>query len=88
MKVTFTESGLFTGWPNNVVPVHSIQGVADNRFYVIGKMISSSIVQGGQPPLCFAKAVGDYIVYDEVKSSPCLEDIHDFSIRQSLEKVS
>ncbi len=85
MKETFSQSGLFSASPSNVVPVHSIQGIAENRFYIIGKMVSTSIVQGGQPPLCFAKAVADYILFDDVKSSPCLDDFH---IRQSLEKVN
>ncbi len=87
MKVEFAESGLFSGWPENVVPVHSIQAVAENRFYLVGTIISTSSVQGGQPPLCFSKAVADYIVFDEVKGPPCLDDIPDLSVRQSMKKV-
>ncbi len=65
MRDAFSKSGLFSGWPENVLPIHSIQGVADNHFYVIGKMISTSIVQGGQPPLCFSRAAADFIVYNK-----------------------
>ena len=43
MKVAFSDSGLFSGWPENIVPLHSIEAVADNRFYVIGKMISTKL---------------------------------------------
>ena len=31
MKEAFTSSGLFAGWPQNVVPFHSVEAVAANR---------------------------------------------------------
>lgn len=82
MRDAFT-SGLFVGWPCHVVPVHNIQAVSNNVYYVIGKMISTSIVQGGQPPVCFARPVADFLV----KCSPDLQDIPDSTIRQKLTKV-
>ena len=88
MRDTFAKSGLFCGSPENVLPIYSIQGVADNHFYIIGKMISTSIVQGGQPPLCFSRAAADFIVFDKVISTPCLEDIPDYEIREHLKRVS
>ena len=50
MKEVFTMSGLFTGWPENVVPIHDIKAVASNKYYIIGKMITACLVHGGQPP--------------------------------------
>ena len=84
MKEAFTSSGLFAGWPQNVVPMHSVKAVAAN---IVGKMIAMCLVQGGQPPVCFAAAVADYIVFDEVKSEPSLNDIPDHTVWNKLEKV-
>lgn len=87
MREIFTKSGLFVGWPLNVIPVHNVQAVAQNKYYVVGKIIATSLVQGGQPPVCFSAALADYTVFDEVRSCPCLQDIPDYEIRQKLEKV-
>lgn len=87
MKEAFSASGLFVGWPSNVVPIHNIEAVACNKYFVIGKMISTCLVQGGQPPVCLAPAVAEYLVYDEVRCAPDLQDVYDYSVRQKLEKV-
>lgn len=87
MKEVFTLSGLFTGWPENVVPVHNVTAVASNKFYVIGKMITACLVHGGQPPVCFSRAVAEYLVYNEIKCEASLDDIPDHVIRQKLTKV-
>lgn len=87
LKEAFTSSGLFVGWPQNVIPIHSVEAVAANKYYIVGKMISTCLVQGGQPPACFAAAVADYLIYDEIKSEPSLSDIPDHNVRRKLEKV-
>ena len=87
MKEAFTSSGLFAGWPQNVVSIYSVEAVAANSYYIVGKMIGTCLVQGGQPPVCFAAAVADYIVFDEVKSEPSLNDIPDHTVWNKLEKV-
>ena len=84
VKDTFHSSGLFTGWPSNVVPEHSVEAVATNKFYVVGKMMATCLVQGGQPPLCFAKAVADVLVFGKIKSLPCLEDIPDYEVWEKM----
>ena len=87
LQEAFSRSGLFVGWPDHVIPIHNVEAVANNKFYLVGKMISTCLVQGGQPPVCFSAAVADYIIFDEVKSAPCIADIPDCSVRQKLEKV-
>ena len=62
----FRTSGLFSGWPEHVVPLHDVHAVANNKFYVVGKMLATCLVQGGEPPVCFAKAIADYIVFDNI----------------------
>ena len=81
------KSGLFSGAPDYVVPLHCVEAVTNNKFLVIGKMLATCLVQGGQAPACFAQAVADFIVYDCIRSPVCLEDIADYEVRSNLEKV-
>ena len=32
MRELFVKSGLFTGWPEHVVPVHNVPALVDNKF--------------------------------------------------------
>ncbi len=75
---------MFEGWPTRVVPVHNIRAVADNECYVVGKMAAT---QDGEPPVCFAAPIADFLVYNEVRCNPSLEDIPDGDIRHNLKKV-
>lgn len=47
MKEIFTSHDLFTGWAQNVVPTHNIKTLSENRYYLMGKMIATSLIQGG-----------------------------------------
>ena len=87
MNEIFTKSGLFSGAPDHVVPLHCVEAVTNNKFSVIGKMLATCLIQGGQAPACFAQAVADFIVYDCIRSPVCLEDIADYEVRSNLEKV-
>ena len=69
------------------MPLHNVEAVASNKFCIIGKMLATCIVQGGEAPVCFSKAVADYLVYDEVCSPVCLDDIADKEVQESLQKV-
>ena len=86
IRETF-RSSLFQGYPNYTVPVHNVEALASNKFFMIGKMLATCIVQGGEAPVCFSEAVADYLVYDEVRSPVCLDDITDKEIQGSLLKV-
>ena len=79
----FRTSRLFSGWPECVVPLHDVHAVANNKIYVVGKMLATQ----GEPPVCFTKAIADYIVFDNISSPPCIDDIPDFEIKQLLLKV-
>ena len=87
VKECMKTSSLFTGWPENVVPQHNVEAVANNTYYIVGKLISTCIIQGGQPPLCFSKAVADFLIYNEVRSEACLDDIEDRNVRDKLRQV-
>ena len=87
MKEAFCKSGLFVGWPSHVAPLHDVQAIASNKYYVIGKMISTCLIQGGQPPVCFARAIAEFIVYDKIRCDADIEDIPDVGVQQALLKV-
>ena len=80
-------SSLFQGYPSHIVPLHNIEAVTSNIFYIIGKILATCIVQGGEAPVCFSKAIGDYLIYDEIRSPVCLEDIAGQEIQNNLQKV-
>ena len=71
----------------HVIPCHKADGVANNTYYYVGKMISTCIVQGGEVPVCFAKVVADYVVCNEVKSPVCLDNIPYTNVSECLHKV-
>ncbi len=85
IREVFSRSGLFSGYPEHVVPLHNVQALADN---LVGRMIATCVVQGGEAPLCFAKAVADFIVFGHVESCVCLDDIPDYCVQSCLKQVS
>ena len=60
MHETF-KSDLFVGLPDCVLPVHNVKAVASNTYFIMGKMISTCIIQDGEVPVHFMKPVADYI---------------------------
>ena len=84
---TALQHPMFIGWPDHVIPVHNINAVAENKYYLVGKIIATSLVQGGEPPVCFSAAVADFIVYDSVRSKPCIDDIPESDVREAMKKV-
>ena len=73
-------SSLFAGYPDHVILNHNLEAVVCEKYYMIGKMISTCMVQGGEAPACFSHAVADFLVYDEVHSPVCLKDIPDLEV--------
>ena len=82
------KSGLFAGWPDHVVPIHNVDALMHNKYYVAGRMLATALVQGGQPPVFFAGAVADFLVFEMVKSPVNLNDIPDFEARQCVKEVN
>ena len=81
------KSGLFGGWPDHVVLLHNVEALSRSKYFVIGKMLATSLVQSGQPPVYFADAVADFLVFDRVKNPVNVDDITDFEVKASLQKV-
>ena len=87
MKAAFQSQTMFSGWPCHTILVHNITSIASNHYFLVGMMIASSLIQGGQAPSCFSPAVADYLVFSDVRSKPCIEDIPDVEICEALKEV-
>ena len=46
-----------------------MQLLPTSTIYVVGKMLANCLMQGGQPLVCFAHAIADNLVYDQVHSN-------------------
>lgn len=71
-----------------MTPAHNIRALNNETYYLAGKMIATSIVQGGPAPHCFASPVADIIIYGEIKSIMDISEIPDIVIRDKLNKVN
>ncbi len=67
IKEIFLSSGLFSGWPSNVVVLHNIQALSKNHYYCVGKMLSVCLIQGGLSPSCFCAAIADFLAHGSVR---------------------
>ncbi|XP_037313369.2 G2/M phase-specific E3 ubiquitin-protein ligase-like [Pungitius pungitius] len=88
VRAIFQGSGAFEESPNGFTPKLNIAHVQNGVYRTIGKMMSTIIVQGGEPPAFLAPHVVDYIVTEDilqVRVTP--DDIADAELRDSLKKV-
>lgn len=81
-----SNSVTFEGYPSSVTPSHNLTALNNQSFYIAGKIIATSIIQGGPAPRCFATPVADILVYGEVKSQMDISEIPDIDIRNKLNK--
>ncbi|CAJ1074951.1 uncharacterized protein LOC113053478, partial [Xyrichtys novacula] len=88
VKAIFQDSGAFEGTPNGYTPRLNILHLQNGLYRTIGRMISTIIVQGGEPPAFLAPHVVDYILYGDILQlhlTPA--DIGDPELRENLKKV-
>ncbi|KAK0152026.1 G2/M phase-specific E3 ubiquitin-protein ligase [Merluccius polli] len=62
VKAIFQDSGAFEGTPNGCTPRLNILHLQNGVYRTIGRMMSTIIVQGGEPPAFLSPSVVDYIV--------------------------
>ncbi|XP_067088310.1 G2/M phase-specific E3 ubiquitin-protein ligase-like [Osmerus mordax] len=60
--------------------------VREDKYYIMGKAISVSMVHGGPSPGFFSPTLFDCIVKDNV--SPTIDDVHDLDLRAKIIQVS
>lgn len=74
--------------PNGFTPKLNIAHVQNGVYRIIGKMMSTIIVQGGEPPAFLAPHIVDHIVTDDILQVHVTpDDIADAELRDSLTKV-
>lgn len=77
-----------SGTPKGCIPRLNILHLQNGVYRTIGRMMSTIIVQGGEPPAFLSPSVVDYIVYGDilqVQVTP--DDIGDPDLRENLNKV-
>ena len=57
-------SGLFAGSPGHLTPIHCVEALSSNKFYVA---LATALIQGGQPPVCFSKPAADFLIFGSIK---------------------
>ncbi|XDV12078.1 hypothetical protein PO909_000822 [Leuciscus waleckii] len=88
VKAIFQDSGAFEGTPNGCIPRLNMLHLQNGVYRTIGRMMSTIIVQGGEPPAFLSPSVVDYIVSGDILQvhvSP--DDIGDPDLRENLNKV-
>ncbi|XP_026074339.1 uncharacterized protein LOC113053478 [Carassius auratus] len=88
VKAIFQDSGAFEGTPNGCTPRLNMLHLQNGVYRTIGRMMSTIIVQGGEPPAFLSPSVVDYIVSGDILQvhvSP--DDIGDPDLRENLNKV-
>ena len=60
LKHISTNTSLFEGSVEHLLPTHNPPALINKEFYYIGKMIAASILQGGPAPEFFAESVAEY----------------------------
>lgn len=88
VRAIFKDSGAFEESPNGFTPRMNICHVQNRLYKTIGQMMSTIIVQGGEPPAFLAPHVVDYIMTGDISQVHVTpDDIADFALRDSLKKV-
>ena len=67
--------------------MQNVLALSADQYALAGKMIATSIVQDGPAPHCFAAAVADILVFNEVVSEADLSEIHDVDIQGKMKRV-
>ena len=81
---------LFDGQPGHLVPSHNYDFVSGGLFVIIGKMILHALLNNCNGVPGISPAVVSYLISgkrDAVVAKVSLQDVPDFDLRKSLEKV-
>ncbi|CAL8347016.1 unnamed protein product [Gadus morhua 'NCC'] len=88
VKAIFKESGAFEESLNGFTPRMNISHVQNGVYRTIGQMMSTIIVQGGEPSALLSPLVVDYLLTGHIfqlKVTP--DDVADMELREALKKV-
>ncbi|KAK0150726.1 Zinc finger MYM-type protein 1 [Merluccius polli] len=88
VKAIFKESGAFEESLNGFTPRMNISHVQNGVYCTIGQMMSTIIVQGGEPPALLSPLAVDYLLTGRIfqlKVTP--DDVADMVLREALKNV-
>ncbi|KAL7376812.1 hypothetical protein ABVT39_016296 [Epinephelus coioides] len=88
VKAIYKESGAFEESPKGFIPRMNISHIQKGVYRTIGQMMSTIIVQGGEPSALLSPLVVDYFLTGnsfQVNVTP--DDIADMALREALKKV-
>ena len=88
MKAMAGDPTLFQGPPNRRSFAHNVQAMAQRKFFVAGRIVALSLVNGGPGFPCLADSVFNFLSYG--LGNKVIPDIHDFPdpfIKEKLNRV-
>lgn len=65
----------------------NMKAFRDNDYFTVGLMLSTIIMQGGEPPRIFSPTICQYISGGLEKYNPTIEKVPNLAVRSSLLKV-
>ncbi|KAL3875461.1 hypothetical protein ACJMK2_033408 [Sinanodonta woodiana] len=81
------KSGALVETPNGLIPRNNIHQLREGVLRHIGRMISTMVIQGGEPPSIFSPIITECVLKDPMSTKPNVDDIPDLIIRESLKLV-
>ncbi|XP_051791621.1 G2/M phase-specific E3 ubiquitin-protein ligase-like [Erpetoichthys calabaricus] len=88
VKAIFEDSRAFEESPNGFIPKLNNSHMEKGVYQTIGKMMSTIIIQGGEPPALLAPCVVDYILTGDVlQVNATPDDVSASKLREILKKV-
>ena len=77
----------FVATPKGHVNRFNVKALRENDYYIVGLMLATIILQGGEPPNIFSLSICQYITSGLEKCAPTIEEIPNALVRMSLLKV-
>ncbi|KAK3593330.1 hypothetical protein CHS0354_031393 [Potamilus streckersoni] len=81
------KSGALVETPNGLIPRNNIRQLQEGVLRHVGRMISTIVIQGGEPPSIFSPIITECVLKDPMSTRPKVDDIPDVIIRESLKLV-
>ncbi|KAG2465254.1 G2E3 ligase, partial [Polypterus senegalus] len=88
IKAIFEDSGAFEESPTGFIPKLNASHLENGVYRTIGRMMSTIMIQGGEPPARLAPCVVDYILTGDVlQVNATPDDVSASELREMLKKV-
>jgi len=75
---------LFLATPKGYVIRFNMKAFRENDYFTVGLMLSTIIIQGGEPPRIFSPTICQYISGGWEKCNPIIEEVPNLAVQSSL----